>query len=209
MVNEAAEPSMEPNEGRVARKRAARRRQLERTAAEVFAARGYEGAGFDEIGARLDLRGASLYHYYASKEELFLRTVENGHSEVLARLRPIAMQDAPPEERLRQLFVEQGFIECRDYPAFAPLFLMSVPDPAIAEKVAELRREHGEIFRRTAYEVAERHGVPHRRAGIAVLLALGALGNLHAWYNPAGTLSLEQIVTEVADVLMQPLLAYT
>ncbi len=190
----------------MARKRAARRRLVEHTAADVFAERGYEGAGFDEIGARLDLRGPSLYHYYSSQEELFLRTVENGHAEVLDRLRAIVARDLPAGERLRLLFVEQAIIELRDFRAFASLFLMSVPVPAIASRLAELRREHGQVFRSLAREVAEQHGVPPRRASIAVLLALGALGNLHSWYRPDGPLSLDQIATEVADVLLQPFL---
>lgn len=195
------------SENRVARKRAARRRLVEHTAAEVFAERGYEGAGFDEIGARLDLRGPSLYHYYSSKEELFLRTVENAQAEVLDRLRAIAARELPAEERLRLLFAEQAVIEFRDFPALAPLFLMSVPVPAIASRLAELRREHGQVFRALAQEVAERHAVPRRRATIAVLLALGALGNLHSWYRADGPLTLEEIAAEVADILLQPFLA--
>ncbi|WP_224392391.1 TetR/AcrR family transcriptional regulator [Pseudonocardia sp. ICBG1293] len=196
----------EAGENRVARKRAARRRLVEHTAADLFAERRYDGAGFDEIGARLDLRGPSLYHYYSSKEELFLRTVENGHAEVLDRLRVIVARDLPAEERLRLLFVEQAIIEFRDFRAFASLFLMSVPVPAIAARLAELRREHGQVFRALAGEVAEQHGVPARRAGIAVLLALGALGNLHSWYRADGPLSLEAIAAEVADILLQPFL---
>lgn len=179
---------------------------VEHTAADVVAERGYEGAGFDEIGARLDLRGPSLHHYYSSQEELFLRTVENGHAEVLDRLRAIVARDLPAGERLRLLFVEQAIIELRDFRAFASLFLMSVPVPAIASRLAELRREHGQVFRSLACEVAEQHGVPPRRASIVVLPALGALGNLHSWYRPDGPLSLDQIATEVADVLLQPFL---
>lgn len=191
---------------RVERKRAERRRLVEQTAAEVFAQRGYDGANFEEIAARLDMRGASLYYYYPSKEELFLRAIENATAEVLDRLRPIAESDLPAEERLRRLFVEQVFIETRDYPAFAPLFLMSVPDPAVAARLAELGRDHSLVFRDLAHEVGEKHGVPRRQVSIAVLLALGALGYIHSWYDPKGPMKLEQLAEEVADQLLQPFL---
>ena len=193
-------------ESRVARKRAERRRLVEQTAAEVFAQKGYDGANFEEIAARLDMRGASLYYYYSSKEELFLRAIENATAEVLERLRPIAESDLPAEERLRRLFVEQVFIETRDYPAFAPLFLMSVPEPAVAERLAELGREHSLVFRNLAREVAKQHGVPRRQATIAVLLALGSLSYIHSWYDPNGPLALEQLAEEVAHQLLQPFL---
>lgn len=191
---------------RVERKRAERRRLVERTAAEVFAQKGYDGANFEEIAARLDMRGASLYYYYPSKEDLFLRAIENATAEVLDRLRPIAESHLPAEERLRRLFVEQVIIETRDYPAFAPLFLMSVPVPHVAERLADLGREHSLIFRRVAAEVAKQHGVPRRQTSISVLLALGGLGYVHSWYDPKGPLKLEQLAEEVADQLLQPFL---
>ncbi|HUR75610.1 MAG TPA: TetR/AcrR family transcriptional regulator [Sporichthya sp.] len=193
-------------ESRVARKRAERRRLVEQTAAEVFAQKGYDGANFEEIAARLDMRGASLYYYYPSKEDLFLRAIENATAEVLARLRPIAESDLPAEERLRRLFIEQVFIETRDYPAFAPLFLMSVPVPAVAERLAELGRDHSLVFRTLAHEVATEHGVPQRQASISVLLALGSLSYIHSWYNPRGPMKLEQVAEEVAHQLLQPFL---
>ena len=191
---------------RVERKRAERRRLVERTAAEVFAQKGYDGANFEEIAARLDMRGASLYYYYPSKEDLFLRAIENATADVLDRLRPIAESDLPAEERLRRLFVEQVLIETRDYPAFAPLFLMSVPVPAVAQRLAELGREHSLVFRNLAREVAKKHGVPRRQATISVLLALGSLSYIHSWYDPNGPLKLEQLAEEVAEQLLQPFL---
>ncbi len=204
--NAAAPVSAPVPESRVARKRAERRRLVEQTAAEVFAQKGYDGANFEEIAARLDMRGASLYYYYPSKEDLFLHAIENATAEVMERLRPIAESDLPVEERLRLLFIDQVFIETRDYPAFAPLFLMSVPVPAVAERLAELGREHSMVFRKLALEVAKKHGVPRRQASISVLLALGSLSWLHSWYNPNGPLKLEEIAEEVADQLLQPFL---
>ncbi|MGQ0624826.1 MAG: TetR/AcrR family transcriptional regulator [Sporichthyaceae bacterium] len=194
-------------EGRVARKRAERRRLLERTAAEIFAQRGYDGANFEEIAARLDLRGASLYYYYSSKEELFLRSIENATAEVLARLRPIAAAKLPAAERLRRLFAEQAIIEIRDYPAFAPLFAMSVPVPAIDTRLAELRLEHGMVFRAVAAEVARAHKIARQQASISIQLALGALSHVHSWYNPAGTLGLVEVSEEIAAQLLRAFLS--
>lgn len=193
-------------ESRVARKRAERRRLVERTAAEVFAQRGYDGANFEEIAARLNMRGASLYYYYPSKEDLFLRAIENATMEVLERLRAIAKSDLPAEERLRRLFVEQAIIEIRDYPAFAPLFTMSLPVPAVAARLTELSREHGMVFRRAAAEVAKKHHIPRRRASIAIQLALGSLTRLSSWYDPDGPYGLEEMAEDVADQLLQPFL---
>ena len=84
---------------RVARKRAERVARVERTAARMFAERGYEGANLEEIAARLDLRGPSLYHYFSSKEELFLRCVRSSADEVITRLGSVAAAEPEPVER--------------------------------------------------------------------------------------------------------------
>lgn len=190
--------------GRVARKRAERQRLMERTAADVFAERGYERASLEEIAARLDLRGASLYHYYPSKEELFLHAVQNATAEVVARLRAVAGADAPAADRLRRLFAEQALVEIRDYPSFAPLFLMHLPDPVLAARVRELSREHAAIFRGLAAEVARERGLAPGRAEMATYLALGSLAYLRRWYDPEGALSAEELADHVAGELMAP-----
>jgi hypothetical protein len=78
--------------------------------------------------------------------------------------------------------------------------------PAVAERLADLRQEHGDVFRAQAHRVAKRHGVPRQRASLAVLLALGSLSNLHSWYDPKGPLGLEELAEMVADQLLQPFL---
>lgn len=181
--------------GRVARKRAERQRLMERVAAEVFAERGYDRTSLEEIAARLDMRGASLYHYYPSKEDLFLAAVQNATAEVVARLREVASSGGPAVERLRRLFVSQALVELRDYPSFAPLFLMHLPDPVLDARVRELSREHAAVFRDLAAEVG---GDP-----VSTYLALGSLAYLRRWYDPAGTLTAEELAEQVADRLLR------
>ncbi len=75
--------------GHVARKRAERIRRIEEATARIFAERGYDRANFDDIASCLGLRGPSLYHYFGSKEEMFLACVEYSAAEVMQRLEAI------------------------------------------------------------------------------------------------------------------------
>jgi hypothetical protein len=95
-------------------------------------------------------------------------------------------------------------VELRDYPSFAPLFLMHVPVPAIAQRLVELRHEHAAIFRTLGAEVAERHGIGRDRAQISTYLALGSLAYLCRWYDPGGELGVEQMADVVAAELVRP-----
>ena len=193
---------------RVARKRAERVARVERVAARVFAERGYEGANLDEIAARLDLRGPSLYHYFSSKEELYLRCVRSCADEVVARLEAVAAAEPDPTERLRLLLREQVLVELRDYPDFLPLFV-SIPVPAadLRARLRELRREHEEVFHRAAEQVRAARGLDRATTSLALRVAFGALAHLPDWYDAAGPLTVEELADRMAAMLIGPFLA--
>lgn len=54
----------------------AKRREIVATAWEVFRAKGFEGASMSDVAERLGASKATLYRYYASKEELFAAALE-------------------------------------------------------------------------------------------------------------------------------------
>jgi TetR/AcrR family transcriptional regulator, cholesterol catabolism regulator len=191
--------------GHVARKRAERIRRIEEAAARIFAERGYDRANFDDIASSLGLRGPSLYHYFGSKEELFLACVEYSAAEVMQRLEAIARQAEPAGVRLRRMFAEQVLIEVRDYPAFAPLFLkVYVPVPEIQARLTEIKRAHGDIIRRVARECAAEAGLDRASTQVALMAAFGALAYVQEWYSPGGPLSAEDLADRLAATLVAP-----
>ncbi len=153
------------------------------------------------------MRGPSLYHYFPSKEEMFLACVEHSATEVAHRLQAIAATGDPPAVRLRRMFAEQVLIETRDYPAFVPLFLkMYVPVPRIQARLAELKRAHGDIIRRVAAQCAAGAGLDHGQARVALMAAFGALAYIPEWYSPAGPMSPEQLAESLSATLVAPFL---
>lgn len=192
-------------DGHVARKRAERIRQAEEAAARIFAERGYDGANFDDIAQELGMRGPSLYHYFPSKEAMFLQCVEHAAAEVIQRLEAIADMPAAPAVRLRRMFAEQVLIEIRDYPAYVPLFLkMYVPVPRIRARLAELKRAHGDVMRRVALECARENGSGSDEIRVGLLAAFGALAYVQEWYRPDGPLSPEELADMLSRIVVAP-----
>jgi AcrR family transcriptional regulator len=195
-------------DSRVARKRAARTLSVLRTAAQVFAERGYEGTSLEEVASRLDLRGPSLYHYCASKDDLFLRCVESMTEEVVQRLTRAALLPLPPLARLERLFYEQLVIYIRDYPDVVPLFLrMYVPDPAIRKRVRALRHGLAEVFRGVAREAVDAGEIDADMWWMRTLLALGSMAHVQEWYRMDGTQGPEELAAQIAAVLIDQLRA--
>lgn len=203
VTTDSAEDHLRPS--RVSRKRTQRIERLERVAARVFAKKGYEGANFELIAAELDLRGPSLYHYFTSKEELFIRCIDRSAEDVFARLRRIVGTDLPPVDKLRALLREQILIEVRDYPEFVPLFFQNrVADEELRARVLDIRRRHAAIFENVAELI--RMSAHEDRDTVRVWLetAFGALAHLPEWYDPRGRLSVDQVADLLADTLVAP-----
>jgi AcrR family transcriptional regulator len=192
------------------RKRAQRIERAERIAASVFAEKGYEGANFELIAAELDLRGPSLYHYFASKEELFLRCIRRSAEEVFGRLQTIVDGNLDAVDKLRALFREQVLIEVRDYPEFVPLFFKTyVPVLELRDEILELRRTHGNIFERVADTVRDRSEIDQADIRVWLSVAFGALAYLPEWYDPHGSLGVESLADKLADTLVEPFLRHS
>jgi TetR/AcrR family transcriptional regulator len=79
-----------------------RERILARATAE-FAARGFEGARVDAIARRCGLAKNMLYHYFGSKEGLFIAVLERMYETLRARQRDFAVRGSDPVQAMRQL----------------------------------------------------------------------------------------------------------
>ena len=54
----------------------ARKEEIIVVATQLFAERGYEGTSMGDLAERVGLRKASLFHHYASKDELYCAVLE-------------------------------------------------------------------------------------------------------------------------------------
>jgi TetR/AcrR family transcriptional regulator len=79
-----------------------REKILARATAE-FAERGYSGARVDAIARRCGLAKNMLYHYFGSKEGLFIAVLERTYETLRARQRDFAIRGSDPAEAMRQL----------------------------------------------------------------------------------------------------------
>ena len=190
---------------RTERKRTERRQRILDVAAQVFAEKGYRDANLELIGARLDMRGPSIYHYFPTKEDLFAQCVEALSCEVFKRLDAIVENSAPAIDRLRALFREQVLSQLRDYyPQYIALTItIQLVEPVLRERLAETRAYHIGLFRRVAAEAAAAGQLPAGSWQLGLRLAFGALGFLHRWYRPDGQKSPEQLSEEIANALIR------
>jgi TetR/AcrR family transcriptional regulator len=99
------------------------RRLLLDAARAEFAAKGLMGARVDEIAHQAGLNKQLVYHYFGSKDELYLAVLERVYAEIRERERGLSLGDLPPEDAMAKL-VAFSF----DYLAAHPDFIALLND---------------------------------------------------------------------------------
>jgi TetR/AcrR family transcriptional regulator len=105
------------------RDRDASRRLLLDAARAEFAAKGLMGARVGEIARQAGLNKQLVYHYFGSKDDLYLTVLERVYAEIRQQERGLSLGDLPPEEAMAKL-VAFSF----DYLAAHPDFIALLND---------------------------------------------------------------------------------
>ncbi|MEZ5573761.1 MAG: TetR/AcrR family transcriptional regulator [Halioglobus sp.] len=79
------------------------RENILREAVQLFANAGYDGVSMRELGRRVGVRAATLYHHFPDKESLYLAAVARAFENTRQALLGTLVQDAAPNERLEKL----------------------------------------------------------------------------------------------------------
>ena len=108
-------------------RRTVRSRDAERTRARLlsvatqeFAQHGYDGARVERIVGAADVTTRMLYHYFGSKEKLYVAVLDAVYEDIRQGERALALHEGDPVAALRRL-VEYTFDFMRDRPLFVEL----------------------------------------------------------------------------------------
>lgn len=102
---------------------AAAKQALVSAAVAAFATKGYEGARVDEIALAAGLNKQLVYHYFDSKQGLYLVALESVYAEIRAKEQKLTLGQLAPLEAMAQL-VAFSF----DYLAAHPEFIALLAD---------------------------------------------------------------------------------
>lgn len=86
-------------------------------ATREFADKGFDGARVDEIARVSEVNKNSLYHYFGSKEQLFIAVLERTYETIRKRQSDLSIRGMEPEEGMRRLieFTADIWIEIPEF----------------------------------------------------------------------------------------------
>jgi len=207
-----------PRSGRVARAASAAalpgQREILDAAALAFARSGFAGTSMDEIAERLGATKGRLYHYYATKADIFRDVVRAGMQELIDGVAPIAArQDLSCAERLwRMAHYHAGLMMTRNsYQRVAvqavELHRMDKRVDAVLEDTFRLRDHYEGLFASVIEQGRQAGELRDVDPRLATKPVLGALNWISLWYDPArgDFASRARLADEYADFVVRGL----
>lgn len=181
------------------------RRLILDTAARLLRSGGYHQTTLREIAEAVGIRKASLYHHFASKEEIVEAVVNDGvrfvHDAVLAAL--AGMEGALPRLRLEAAITAHltALHGQRDYTT-ASFRVFTFGATPVPESVRAARRAYEDVWRGLITELQSAGALPKDRSpDLMRYMILGAVNGSIDWFRP-GRFAIADVAQEFSAVLL-------
>lgn len=169
---------------------AATRARIMRVAAREFASKGYEGAGTDEIAAKAAINKRMIYHYFSSKELLYLAVLEEAYRRARVAEQKLELDSLEPLEAL-QRFVEFNFDSfVRDRTFINLLATENLQKAKVLKKSAQVSSFNSPIIQAVGRIIARGEAAGSIRPGLDPLqLWITMIGTCYFFFSNIYTLS--------------------
>jgi TetR/AcrR family transcriptional regulator, cholesterol catabolism regulator len=187
-----------------------KRQRILDAAAKILSAQGYAETNLSDIAGEIGIHAGSLYYYFPSREDLVrevlhtsIRHMAAGYDEVLD-----VDKDLSPLDRIRAFIAKVLAQRVSKKNDFILAYIRNANQ--VLDKMPELTKERRKIMRRVRRVVAQMVSEAKEAGEISAdidsrltaLYIVGATNWVAAWYDPAGTHTVEQISENFIELLI-------
>jgi AcrR family transcriptional regulator len=186
-----------------------RRADILEAAAAVFVEHGFDAATTREIGDRAGVLSGSLYHHFATKEEMLFALVRDVYTGVLASLETIGAAPGTAADRLRLLVTIHvrhliGNLARTTLALHESRSLTEEHQAVIAEAEARYVAIVTGLIEEGEADGSIRGDTDPK---LARMVVLGAANWVYRWYRPGGPHATDEIATTIASLTVDGLAA--
>jgi AcrR family transcriptional regulator len=184
-----------------------RSEQILEVAAELFYEHGYRGVGLRSIAKAVGVQTPSLYHHFASKEDILFELARRATTSFIDEHLPLLEGDDPPAIRLHRL--------ARNHIAYfwEHRLIQEVSRRELRELSEERRTWARDELRRYQHAVRD-FIVDNARDGhfsssdpeLASNAVIDAMLGINAWFCPDGRLGIEEFADRYAALIVRDFL---
>lgn len=187
--------------------RALKREAVLLRAVEFFNERGFHATSLDDVALSLNVTKPTIYHYFASKDEILFACVQRGLEEIRHAAQITEQAGGTGLQRLRALLIDYAMMMSDGFGACVG----RTPDHALsAESLARikaLKRDTDAIVRRVIEAGIGDGSIVAADVRLTTFTVLGGLNWISRWYDPAGPLSKQAIAEQCVETLIGGLAA--
>ncbi|MEI2384684.1 TetR/AcrR family transcriptional regulator [Breoghania sp. JC706] len=180
------------------------RRTICDAAAALFAAKGYDATSLQDVASAVGVTKAGLYHYFATKQDLFDTIVLAVLSDMLDGARARVEGVEAPAERIGAFMAAHAayFEKNRDH--YRAAFIGRGGDLYVftPEQMAA-RRAYTDFLTRILEEGRAAGAFAFDDAPLVARGILGMLNWMTRWYNPGGRKAAEEIAADYARIVLK------
>ncbi len=176
------------------------------SAAQVIRQKGFHGASMADIAKVVDLKKASLYHHFPSKQDILLELLDRALDMVIERMAFVMQQSLPADEKLRlamrsylKTLSEQG-----DLVSVLLLEHRSL-EPEFHVRHVPHRDRFEEMWRELIQEGVNTGIFSCDDIPLTVRGLMGIMNWTITWFHAAGPLTIEEVADHFANVSLSGL----
>lgn len=185
-----------------------RRAEIVAAAARIFARDGYAAVGMRDVAEAVGIRGASLYHHFASKEEILYAVCLSVTQEPNEQTLPLLDAPGTPTQRMAALVrAHLEHLRRRQVEHLVALHELAALTPEHRAVVDGYRRYYQRRVRDVvaAGTATGEFGVPDAR--LAAFAICDVLNGFSSWFHEDRELAFEAVVVGYVDLVVGRLLA--
>jgi AcrR family transcriptional regulator len=180
-----------------------RKEELLRTGVELFSEHGFKGTSIRDIARSLGISVSNMYHYFETKEDLWLAIQEYSVRWLPVRLEAVWEQSAEPLERFR-LLLKVHLESSGIYQKESRIFMMdqdqvskkgNVKNKQIQKKVLDIYLKHIESLQQAGY-------LATCQTKILAFNILGVVNWYLRWYKADGALPADAVFDEIINFIL-------
>ena len=180
-----------------------RKEELIQTAVQLFSEHGFKGTSIRDIARSLGISVSNMYHYFETKEDLWLAIQEYSVRWLPGRLEAVWNQSADPLERFR-LLLKEHLESSGIYQKESRIFMMdqdqvskkgNVRNKQIQTRVLEIYLKHLDALQQAGY-------LATGRTKILAFNILGVVNWYLRWYKADGPLPASEVFDEIIEFVL-------
>ncbi len=177
---------------------ASRPEQIRAAGCHLMFLHGYAGMTMRQIAALLQIKAASLYYHFPSKQEILFDLMQATAAELLRGLREILASGEPPEAQLEQAIRWHVLFHTRKREeAFISHSELRSLTPENLETILKLRREYEKIFDSILRSCQRADGFTGEKPAVIRNSILTMCTATAGWFSPGGELTAEQVAEKL------------